>query len=423
MIGLVGISHKTAPAEIREQVVMNEKEVIEFILSLKSQKDFTGIVILSTCNRTEIYFNQAKNCKASKFSYIISKLFEFKNVRDAEISKYFYIYGGEKSVKHLFRVASGMDSLVIGEDQILGQVKNAYRISVDNSFTGPVLNRLFHMSFETGKKVRTKTAIGKGISSVSYAAVELAEKKFKTLGSSSALLVGAGETAELALEGLIRKQIRETCVANRTLENAEKLAKKYNTRFMEFEKLNGSLHKFDIIIASTSSQQTIIKTEDVQDAMQKRGESPLCFFDLSMPRNIDDDVRKIKNVTLYTIDDLKEIVSRSFEKRKGEIEKAEKLIGEASSEYFEWISTLKLIPTIELLKEKFNQVVDNRLSFVKNKVTENEFKIIANSSNYLRDKYVRLIVRNLKELSGNGKKPEYIDMINNLLELTKTDKN
>lgn len=421
MIGVVGISHKTASAEAREPYVLSPEEAQQLADALLLAKLFEGVVVLSTCNRTEIYYQLARSCKMSKHVFVLKTLAAIKQQNYETTKRLFYLHTNEACVLHLMRVAAGVDSLVVGEDQIIGQIKEAYRLSVDRGHTGAVFNRLFHKTFEAGKKVRNLTAINQGITSVSSAAVEMAQRELGSLESLKVLLVGAGETGELVVQNLRMKGCKHIFIANRTAQRAQMLAQKHGAQTILFDEFTARLHEFDIALFSTAAETPLISQDDVATAVKQRRQ-PLFLFDLSMPRNIDPEVSSSNRVRLFTIDDLVSVVSAYSERRKGEVEKAELIIRETATEFLDWMSTLALSPTITLLNQKFDSVVERRLTFLKNRVPADEYEIVERSSNYLKDKYVRLIVNNLRHLSDNGRKPEYIDMVNQLLELTKLER-
>jgi glutamyl-tRNA reductase len=417
MIGLVGLNHKTAPVEIREKFVFDEKDIVNFIYRAKEENESTELVVLSTCNRTEVYFNLTKDCDFRNFSYILKKLGEFKKIKK-EINPYFYTLGGREAVEHLFKVAAGLDSMVLGENQVLGQVKEAYRISASRKYTGSVLNKLFHRAFEVGKKVRTDTEINKGASSVSYAAVELASKIFSDLKMHPVLLNGAGETGELALKSLVERGSNKLFITNRTFSRAEKLAKNFGALPVRFEELKDKLTECDIVITSTSSPEPLFSFKMLKEAMKMRRHRTIFLIDLSVPRDIDEKVKRLENVFLYDIDDLEEVVAHNYEKRKHEIKKAEKIINKIMDEFFSWVSTLSLAPTIDSLCDKLETMTISGLKNLKSSVTETEFSRMSEFGELIKKKYIGLIVKNLKELSKNGQKPEYINLVNNLFGLS-----
>jgi glutamyl-tRNA reductase len=417
MIGLVGLNHKTAPVEIREKFVFSEEEIANFIFGLKEENESTEVVVLSTCNRTEVYFNLTKDCDFSSYSYFLNKLGEFKSIKK-EINPYFYTVGGREAVEHLLNVAAGLDSMVLGENQVLGQVKEAYRISASRNYTGSVLNKLFHKAFEAGKKVRTDTEINKGASSVSYAAVELASKIFSDLEMHPVLLTGAGETGELVLKSLVERGSNKLFVTNRTYSRAENLAKKYSAEPVRFEELKEQLVNCDIVITSTSSPEPLFSFKMLKEVMKVRRHRTIFLIDLSVPRDIDEKAKHLENVFLYNIDDLDEVVAHNYEKRKHEVKKAEKIIKKIIDEFYSWVSTLNLAPTIDSLSDKLNILTLSGLKNLKSGVTENEFDRMSEFGECIKKKYLGLIIKNLKELSNNGQKPEYINLVNNLFGLS-----
>ncbi len=417
MIGIIGINYKSSPVNIREQFVFNNSEEIEdFLKVLKDKINIKEAVVLSTCNRTEIYFSLPKDCIKGYFDSIIKQLCNYKNIT-FDINPYLYIFEGTKAIKHLFEVASGLNSIVPGENQVLSQVKEAYRISSSNNFTNTIMNRAFHKAFEAGKRVRAETAINKGASSLSYVAAELALKSCNDLSSQAVLLVGVGETGELVLQGLTKRGCRHISITNRTYDKAEKLSKKYNAEAVNYANFKEQIDKFDIIITSTSSKTSIIQNDLIQNSMKKRNNKSICLIDLSVPRVIEKEVSEIDNVYLYNIDDLENVVANNCEKRQGETEKARKIIKEITEDYTSWLRTLHLKPTISLLTGKFESILGNELKSLKNKITESEYEKVAEFANFLNGKYTGLIIKNLKSLSKNGSKFEYINLINNLFEL------
>ncbi len=417
MIGIVGINYKSAPVNIREQFVINNKEEIEdFLKALKNSVDIKEVVVLSTCNRTEIYFSLPKACINGYFDSLINQLCIYKNIT-INIKPYFYSFEGVKAIKHLFEVAAGLNSMVLGENQIISQVKEAYKISASCNFTNTMMNRAFHKAFEAGKRVRAETAINKGASSLSYVAVELALKLFKDLRSRTVLLVGIGETGELVLQSLTKRGCKHIFITNRTYNKAEELSRKYNAKPVKYVNFKEQLNKYDIIITSTLSKTKILQYNLIRNIIKKRDNKNLCLIDLSIPRVIEKEVNEIDNVYLYNIDDLEKVVADNYEKRHGEIEKANKIIDEIVDDFSSWLQSLSLRPTINLLNVKFESMMGKELNNLKNKITKNEYEKVAEFANFLNRSYIGLIIKNLKILSKNGSKFEYINLVNNLFEL------
>jgi glutamyl-tRNA reductase len=417
MIGVVGLNHRSAPVEIRERFVFDEPEIERFILQLREREPFEEVVVLSTCNRTEVYFSSSKLCGQRDLAALLRFLCSFKQAGEPG-GELFYAHQESQAVSHLFRVASGLSSMVLGENQILGQVKSAYRISASRQLTGAVLNRLFHKAFEVGKSVRTDTAISEGASSVGYAAVELAGRIFSNLAEHPVLLIGAGQTGELVLECLARRGSRSLRVANRTPERAQELAAKYGAEAVAFDHLAELLLHCDIVIASTASREPLLRQADLRPIMQQRHSRSLFLIDLSVPRNVEASVRELPEVFVYDVDDLELVVAHNAEKRKGEVEKAERIIERCTREFFDWLATLDLAPTIVHLKERLDGISLPELDSLRKRLPEETFSKVEEFGRFLQGKYLGLIVKNLKGLSEDGRRLEYIDLVNRLFELS-----
>jgi glutamyl-tRNA reductase len=416
MIGVLGLNHTTAKVETRECFVFDEPEIERFIRELQQQEPFSEVVVLSTCNRTEIYFNSPKPCGQRDFSALIRFLCRAKGIEEVT-GDLFYTLQEEQAVAHLFRVSSGLNSMVFGENEILGQVKEAYRISASRKFTGAVLNRLFHKAFEVGKTVRTDTSINEGASSVGYAAVELASKIFTNLPEHSVLLIGAGEMGELVLRCLAQRGNCHLHVANRTLERAMTLAEKYGAEALSLDELMEHFVHCDVIIVSTASRMPLVRHGLVQEAMERRHNRSLFLIDLSVPRDVEEKVREMDGVFVYDIDDLEMVVTHNREKRKREIEKAGGFIEAHTREFFDWLSTLDLSPTIGRLKERFQSISQEELGSLKNRLPEETFRKVQEYGDFLEGKYLGFIIKNLKKLSKDGRQPEYVDLVNKLFDL------
>ena len=416
MIGIVGINHETAPLEIREKLVFTEEDGKHFLEKLELLLPNTKAVLVSTCNRTEIYFFMESSCAASHNRKIISVIINYRDLNQ-EVESNFYSYSDYDAVNHLFRVAAGLDSMILGENQILGQLKQAYRISSGINMTGTVLNRLFHKSFEAGKRTRSETDINKGASSVGYAAVELAHKVFGELENNPVLLIGAGETGELVLKCLKERGSKSITIMNRTMEKAEDLAKKFNANTKDFNHLKDALIQSDIVITSTSAGKQLLSKELVSEIEKKRKKKLFLLIDLSVPRNIDDAVRDIRNTFLFNMDDLQQIVAYNSKKRQGAVKKSESIIEKIAKDFMVWEKGLELSPTIDSLKKKLTSFSENELINLKKRISKDEFHCVSQFSDFITNKYLGLIIKNLRELSKNGSNPEYIDLVNNLFDL------
>jgi len=415
MIGLLGLNHKTAPIKVREKFVFCEEDVKRFVPKL-IEIGLNGAIVVSTCNRTEIYFDYSGNDITCFTDTIENKLFEWRKA-DKSVSSHFYRKYQEDASLHLFRVASGLDSMALGEYQIVGQLKDAFAISEKFEVNSSTLIRLFNKAFEAGKKVRTQTELSKGAISVSYAAVELANNKLKHLISHPTLLVGAGQTGELTIQNLIKKGCSKFTIINRTFAKASELAERYNGVAKEFSELEKQLRKNDIVIASTASKKELITKELVENVMAKRENKPMFFVDLSVPRNIACDVNEIENVFVFDIDDLNAVVDATFGKRKGEIEKAEIIISEVVNEFTDWQHTRILTPTFQNISENFQKINKAELEgFMKRQLNQDgdDASIYAD---HITNKFIRLMIKNVKSITDNGRKKEYIEMVNDLFNI------
>lgn len=335
---VLGINHKTAPVEIREKLSLGAKEVISANRSLRDAISLSECLILSTCNRVEIYVVAGNDCVGG-IKQFLSKL---RNIEINEFEKRLYIYEDSDAVKHLFRVASGLDSMVIGEMEILGQVKTAYLDACESKTLGKLLNRLFQKTFNTAKKIRTETLITRGSVSVSSVAVRLSEKILGRLHDKKVLVVGAGTIGEQLLRYLKKNGVKIIMVANRTFEKALALADRFGATAIRFEDFGHDLIDADIVISSTGSPHAIIRKDDILHIMPKRHQRPLFLIDLAVPRDIEAEVNNIDNVYLYDIDDLQKIVEGNLALRKNELDSCNKIIENASFHFKNW-----------LIKEKF----------------------------------------------------------------------
>jgi len=416
MIFLTGINHKTAPVEIREQFVFTENEISEFVNSFAIVQGFKGMVILSTCNRTEIYAELDEQTPESAFEFMATKLKTYKNF-NGQLKDNLYLKSDDEVTNHIFNVISGLDSMALGEYQIVGQVKTAVDISVKGKFIGKSLNRLFQKAFETGKKVRTQTKINEGAVTVSYAAVEAAYRHYSNLNDKKVLSIGAGETGQLVLSNLIKKGCNQLYVANRTHEKAVKVAKTFNAEAIRVEEVDKKILDYDIILVSTASKMPLITTERIEKLMEKRDDKNLLLVDLSVPRNIEAGVRNIKNVDLYDVDDLQFVVKENYDMRKGEIVHAQEIIVKQTTEFSNWMHTQNLTPTFVKVSQNLKNINKNEIQgFQKNKIEIDYTKAIE-YGDHITDKYIRLLTRNIKSITDNGKRKEYIKVVNELFEL------
>jgi glutamyl-tRNA reductase len=314
----------------------------------------------------------------------------------------------------------GYDSLALGEYQIVGQVKEAYRIADEQKTLSKVLSRLFHKAFETSKKVRTTTEMNRGAASVSYAAVELANRTFCDLKSKRILLVGAGQTSELVVQNLKKRGCTDLRIVNRTFERAQNLAERYNGLAIDMALLQTAVAESDIVITSTGSQVALITETMVADIMAQRADLPLFFVDLSVPRNVDDRVAKIANVSVHDVDALQAVVAETFERRHSQLETGRAIINEFVVDFLSWLNTQKLQPTIKLLHDNFAEVqkaeIESFRKFNQNAASDDDLERFGER---IAQQYVNHLIRNVRELTQNGQNEAYLGMLNQLFLLNK----
>ena len=350
---LVGLNHKTAPIELRERLSVGKAQLAEALAGLKALDGLSECLLLSTCNRTEVY---AYTKHRSDDGTIFGWMSDFFHVPQDDFDAHTYSIAGHKAAEHLFGVAGGIDSMVIGETQILGQVKEAYAVASELGATGSVLNTLFQQAASVGKRVRTETEISRGASSAGSAAVLLAKSIFGELAGRAVLVVGAGEIAELTIEHLTSCGIGRVLVTNRTYPRAVKLAKKFDGEPVKFDDLASAFERADIVITSTGASEPIIGREMIQQAMRSRRGRPIFLIDIAVPRDVEADVSKLDNVFLYNIDDLHAVVESDKANRRAEIEKVETIIAEEVDEFSRWFRTMEAVPVITALREKFEDI-------------------------------------------------------------------
>ena len=356
---VVGLSHKTAPIEVREKLNFPEATVPDALRKLMTYEGIRESLILSTCNRVEIY--AAVQDSAIGIERIKQFISEYHGLSREALDKSLYVYPDAQGVRHTFRVASSLDSMVLGEAQILGQLKDAFDIALKAKTTSTILNKLIKKSISVAKRVRTETRLAEGAVSISTAAVELAKKIFGELEGKVVMLLGAGEMAELAAQHLLGNGVKNIMVANRTFERAEELATEFKGDAIRFEHFPDALVMVDILICATGAPQYVVKRDIVSHALKERRNKPIFMIDISNPRNIDPDVDKVDNVYLYDIDDLQGKVDVNTEGRAKEAEKAEQLIMLEIETYLQWERALDAVPTIVDLREKVEDVRQREL--------------------------------------------------------------
>jgi len=414
---LIGINHKTAPVELRECIAFSEDESASALQTLSRKPHIKELLLFSTCNRVEVLVvteNKREAIDSTK-DYIA----EVNKIPRQAFEDALYIHEGDEAVRHVFRVASSLDSMVVGEPQILGQVKDAYRLATEAKVSGVILNRLLHRTFFVAKRIRTETGIGGHAVSISYAAVELGRKIFGSLESKNVLLVGAGEMAELAVEHLIRNKVGDIYVANRTFENGVELARRFNGQALRFEEIADCLKVVDIIISSTGSPDFVITRDQVKGVIRIRRNRPIFFIDIAVPRDIDPQVNRLSNSYVYDIDDLQGVIDENIEDRQKEAIKGERIVDEAVIQFRDWSASLEVVPTIVALRNKLESIAETEIkkTLQSNKIPESGAQAIKKMADSLINKILHHPTMFLKRNSMTGDKSNHIDLVRKLFKL------
>ncbi len=373
-IAILSVNHQIAPVAIREKVAFAQGELAPAISALLSLKEIKGCVIFSTCNRSEIYVSHdSNNIRDILIKFIASS----HGVDHHSLIEYVSYYEENEAVQHICNVACGLESLVLGEPQIFGQLKDAYQLSKNESALDKILEKLFQHVFKTAKKVRTDTSIGSSPVSVAYCAVKLSEKIFTNLSVQTVLLIGAGEMIELSAQHLSKRGVKNMIFANRTIENAQPIAIKHNAEAISLKSLSENLHRADIVISSTSAPIPIIGKGLIETVLHQRKHKPMLLIDLAIPRDIEPEANQLEDVFLYSVDDLQQIANSNLEERLKEKVIAKKIINDKSVDFIEWANN---IPNEELIKNHRRQ------------------------SNLLKDELLQIALRKLK----SGSNPDLV---------------
>jgi glutamyl-tRNA reductase len=415
---VVGLSHKTAPVEIREKVAFSPTAMEQPLKALVDLPAISEGIIVSTCNRVELYAT-SRDGETGKNQ--LKRFFASHHGLDSEaLDPHLYEYQGEEAIRHVFRVASSLDSMVIGEPQILGQIKTAYGYATDYKTAGLILNRFLHKAFSVAKRVRTETNIAGNAVSVSFAAVELARKIFGSLDDKTVMLIGAGEMCELAARHFINNGVSTVLVTNRTFERAVKLAEEFDGRAILFDDFPSHLNQADIILTSTGAPNFILGHKKVEEVIRQRKHKPMFFIDIAVPRDIDPRVNDIGNVYLYDVDDLQGVVQSNLKERQKEAKKAEVIIDQEISQFHRWLGTLDVVPTIVSLRKKLDEVrraeLEKTFSNFKDlgaKERKAMEALTAAIVNKILHQPMTLLKQAQNEASGNG----YIEAVRALFDL------
>jgi len=408
-----GLNHVTAPLPVREKYALEPEKVREVLARLKSHSP--EAVFLSTCNRVEFYL--ATQSPEDCLGEIRKVLGQYHRLKPAEVKKYFYFYEGTEAFKHLFRVASSLDSMVVGEAQILGQVKDAYQESQEAGMTGATLNGVFHRAFGAAKRVRTQTEIARMPVSVSSVAVDLARKIFSALPEHPVLLLGAGEMGELTAKYLADAGVKDFFIANRTLEKAQALAERLGGKALALSEGFSRIGEVDILLTSLGGSSFALKRGDLEAALKNRKGRSLFIIDMGVPRNIDPEVGRLESVYLYNVDNLSAIAEANRSGRQKAVEEAEEILKEEVDKLCAWLSARELAPTIVRLREHFEVIRETKLKefFERNKdLPEKERKAVERLTHDLIGRLLHDPSVNLKEIPNEADRFDYARMLNEI---------
>ncbi|WP_217475056.1 glutamyl-tRNA reductase [Stutzerimonas stutzeri] len=415
----LGINHKTASVDVRERVAFTPEQMVEALQQLCRVTPTREAAILSTCNRSELYLEQEQ----IEADAVLAWLANYHRLSLDDLKACAYVHIDEQAVQHMMRVASGLDSMVLGEPQILGQMKSAYAVAREAGSVGPLLGRLFQATFSTAKTVRTDTAIGENPVSVAFAAVSLAKQIFANLHRSQALLIGAGETITLVARHLHEQGVKRIVVANRTLERASALAEQFGAHAILLADIPHELYSSDIVISSTASQLPILGKGAVEQALKKRKHKPMFMVDIAVPRDIEAQVGELDDVYLYTVDDLHEVVAENLKSRQGAAQAAEELVAAGTDEFMARLRELAAVDVLKAYRQQAERIRDEEIlkaqRLLANGGTAED--ALAQLARGLTNKLLHAPSVQLKKLSAEGR-IEALGIVQELFALDSTDK-
>jgi len=408
----LGLNHKTAPVDIRERVAFAPGALAEALRDLTGNGGVQEAAILSTCNRTEIYCGLGSEDVAP----VVEWFRRYHHLSATEVTPYLYTHPDRLAVRHMLRVASGLDSLVLGEPQILGQMKQAYNAANEAGTVGQTLNRLFQHTFAVAKQVRTDTAIGASPVSVAFAAVSLARQIFSDLERHTALLIGAGETVELVARHLHENGIGRIIVANRTVEKAHVLASEFDGYAIALPELPSHLAEADIVISSTAAPLPILGKGAVERAIKERKHRPILMVDIAVPRDIEPEVAKLDDVYLYTVDDLQEIIQENLDSRREAAHQAEEIIDTQVAHFMGWLRSLEAVDTIRTYREHADALRDQLMAHAHSQLANGKDpeKVLADMARLLTNKLVHTPCAQMRQAGFDGR-PELLEAARELL--------
>jgi len=415
VIVVVGLNHETAPVAVREALAFPKEGLPEALARVREEAGLAEAVILSTCNRVEVY-GRSTDSSADAVAAFLAR-YHSRSLED--IAPHLYRLEGEAAVRHAFRVAASLDSMVMGEPQILGQVKDAYAVAEKAGSLGSVLNALRNRSVSAAKRARTETAIGRNAVSVSHVAVELARKIFGELRDRSVLLVGAGKMSEVAARQMVRDGARASVLGGRTFEKAEQLAAALGGRAAPLEALRAELARADIVISGTGAPGIVIRREDVEAAQAARRGRPLFLIDIAVPRDVAEDAGKVSGVFLYDLDDIKTVAQANLRERKKEASAAEAILEQEIREFLEWRRSLEVVPLLVELRKRADEIRRTEIEKARRRLgplTPEQESALEAATTAIVNKLLHGPTVQLKQMAGNGQ-PEHVGFIRKLFGL------
>ncbi len=415
---VVGLSHKTAPVEIREKVAFPPTAMAAPLAQIQALPAIAEAVIVSTCNRVELY--AATRTPEAGIIELKAFLAHYHQLEPAALDSHLYHYEGEAAMQHVMRVAASLDSMVIGEPQILGQIKTAYGYATEFKTAGTILNRFLHKAFSVAKRVRNETEIASHAVSVSFAAVELARKIFDSLENKTVMLIGAGEMCELAAKHFVNNGVSKVLVTNRTFSRAEKLAEEFSGTAVNFEDFQEQLHRADIVLSSTGAPDYVLTAKKLKQVIKLRRYNPMFLIDIAVPRDIDPAANRLESIYLYDVDDLQGVVEANLKERQKEAVKAEAIIADEVQQFQRWLATLEVKPTIVALRRQLEQVrqleMEKTLAGLSH-LGEKERKAIDAMTAAIVNKILHHPTSILKQASTSDDGNLYLDAVRTLFDL------
>ncbi|MCG1022161.1 glutamyl-tRNA reductase [Sutcliffiella horikoshii] len=415
---VVGVNYKTAPVEIREKLTFNPADLNKAMVALKDRKSILENIIVSTCNRTEVYA-VVDQLHTGRY-YIKAFLADWFGLDKEEFSPYLNIYENDGAIEHLYRVSCGLDSMVLGETQILGQIRTSFLSAQEHQTVGTIFNQLFKQAITVAKRAHSETEIGSNAVSVSYAAVELAKKIFGDLTNKHVLILGAGKMGELAVQNLHSNGVKKVTVINRTMEKATSLANRFAGQAKSMQELSCALVEADILISSTGAKEYVVTKDDMTYVERMRKGRPLFMVDIAVPRDLDPELDKLESVFLYDIDDLEGIVNANLAERKKAAEEIELFIEEEIVEFKHWLNTLGVVPVISALRQKALDIQSETMQSIQRKLphlSEREIKVLNKHTKSIINQMLRDPILRAKELSSESDAKESLELFTKIFNI------